>query len=101
MRNGIILNGVQIPIETVPDLVNFLAAQIADVIISKTAASSSAKMPPKLYSAKEIASQLNRSVSTITRHASIGLLRGKKVGKSWLFTEENYHLYKFGKSDIT
>src|SRR3989449_9948449 len=41
----------------------------------------------KLYSAREVASQLAIELDTLYRYARAGDLRGLKIGKLWRFTE--------------
>lgn len=46
-----------------------------------------------VYTLEEVAAALKMDVRTLRRHASDGLLRAKKIGRSYYVTEESFRLY--------
>jgi len=44
---------------------------------------------PKLYAEQEVAALFNISLATLRRQRQTGLLRGRKIGRKWLFTGDD------------
>jgi len=42
-----------------------------------------------VFNAKELSKILGISTKTLYEYAKIGILKGRKVGRAWLFTEKN------------
>ena len=99
MQNGIYINGMFYQLNGLTDLIDSITEDIASKVASKLSHEAAIKRQnEKTYTSKEIAALLKRSVSTVTRHLQIGLLKGNKIGKSWIISElelnEYYNQYK-------
>lgn len=95
----VVLNGRYYPIDWIPQLVDIISKSVFEKVLGQIAKVTPDNPPEQNYTVKVIATLTNRSVSTVTRHCRIGLLKGYKVGKSWLITEENYVRYKLNVHD--
>jgi len=96
---GVVIDGQFHSIDWMPHLVNALSKKVMTNIIDqieKHLANNplAVRHGERNFTIDEIASMTNRSVSTVTRHCRIGLLKASKVGKAWLITEKNYSDYK-------
>ncbi len=96
---GVVIDGQFHSIDWMPKLVDSLSKKVVNNIIEKI--DEQLKRNPakhvaseRNYKVSQVASMTQKSVSTITLHCRIGLLKASKVGKSWLVTEENYLNYK-------
>lgn len=96
---GIVIDGKFHKVEWMQDLVHSLSQNVIKNIMDKIEEQLE-KNPPTMvkntrnYTVKQVASMTHKSLATVTRHCRIGLLKGAKVGKSWLISEENYRNYK-------
>lgn len=96
---GIVIDGKFHKIDWMPELIDSFSKKVINNIISKIGEHLE-KNPFKSatdernYTIKQVATMTNKSLSTVKRHCKIGLLKGSKVGKSWLITEENYLNYR-------
>lgn len=96
---GVVFDGQFHAIDWMPKLVDSLSKKVINNIIEKI--DEQLKRNPsknvageRNYKVSQVATMTQKSVSTVTLHCRIGLLKASKVGKSWLISEENYLNYK-------
>jgi len=96
---GIVIDGNFHKIEWMPQLVDSLSKKVTNNIIEKIEEQlkrrpSNQVASERNYKVSQVAAMTQKSVSTVTLHCRIGLLKASKVGKSWLISEQNYLDYK-------
>jgi|GEM_PF-3074292 len=96
---GVVIEGKFHKVEWMQELVNSLSNKVIHNIIDKI--DEQIKRSPSMrtaneqnYKVSQVAAMTQKSVSTVTLHCRIGLLKASKVGKSWLISEQNYLDYK-------
>ncbi|GEP50272.1 hypothetical protein FNO01nite_09440 [Flavobacterium noncentrifugens] len=101
---GIVIDGQLHSVDWMPYLVDSLSNKVLNNIISKIDKKLQTNPPDftsdaRNYTVGQVAKMTNKSVSTITRHCRIGLLKASKVGKSWLIREKDYIIYRDNVDD--
>ena len=56
-------------------------------------------MEIKLYTIEETAEMLGITTRTLQTYIKKGLIRAKKIGKRWRFTEQSINAYVYGNDD--
>ena len=82
-----------VPVDQLPEVIGALEALKARAwarlaVVPGPALPPSAATPP--YSLTEAATLLGKSPAWVRRQARAGILPGRKVGKSWVFTREDF-----------
>lgn len=96
---GIVIDGQFHAVTWMPQLVESLSKKVFIHMIEKIEEELNRNPLKSLtrdknYTVKQVAVMTHRSTATITRHIRIGLLKGNKVGKSWLIIHSEYERYK-------
>ncbi len=94
MTSGIVIDGEFFELKGLEALVDHIASLAAEKAISKLGTSVEPTGAELNYTVAEIAVLVKKSVATITRHIRLGLLKGHKIGKTWLVSEADYLAYK-------
>ena len=58
-------------------------------------------MEIKLYTIEETAEMLGITTRTLQTYIKKGLIKAKKIGRRWRFTEQNINAYVYGNDDET
>lgn len=79
---------ISVTIKLTAAMVNAIAHRVAEIqgpqTISKV---------DLTYTVKEVASMLDKTTTTITRHIRLDLLEAHKIGKSYIITQNNLKNY--------